>query len=85
MLRCCYKQNQGETTQDGATIQYAEMDQIYAIREWIIPHMTSELHWLRDFHHFKFTRNNNGKCQMFYKAWCRGEFTKLGNCTRIFF
>lgn len=73
MLKCCYQQKQGETTQEGARIQYAEMEQVFAIREWLIPHMTDELHWLKDYHNFRFSRNEEGKCVMVYKNWCRGR------------
>lgn len=71
LLRGCYKQNQGETSEGGATIQYAEMDQIFAIREWLIPHM-EPVHALLEYHHFRFTREGQ-KCTMDYKPWCKGK------------
>jgi len=72
LLRVCYRQKQGEMTEEGARIQYAEMDQVFAFREWLIPYMFP-VHNLLKFHHFKFTRNDEGKCQMDFKAWCKGE------------
>lgn len=39
LLRVCYKQTQGDTTDKVATIQYAPMDQNFAIRKSITPHI----------------------------------------------
>lgn len=74
LLRSCYKQSGGETTEEGARVQYAETEQVFAIREWLIPCM-KPMHALLDFHHFRLTRNKDGKCEIDYMEWCEGEKT----------
>ncbi|KAK3707298.1 hypothetical protein QZH41_004232 [Actinostola sp. cb2023] len=49
--------------------QYARIEHLYAIREWLQP-CAEELHRLKDFHHFSFVRNEDGKCMIDYKPWC---------------
>lgn len=73
ILRRCYTQSQGETTQEGAKPQYARMPSEYAIREWLLPHMKS-VHNLHGFHVFKIVRTDNDKTEMHCKAWCTSQW-----------
>ena len=50
-IRMCHNQSQGAVNQEGAKPQYARMDNIYAVREWLQPHCR-EIHGLRDFQQF---------------------------------
>ena len=68
IIRRCHKQTQGETSEAGAQPQYATMENLYAIREWIYPHML-HLHNLNDFHSFMIKRNGEGKAVLHFKAW----------------
>lgn len=69
IIRRCYKQTQGETTEAGAQPQYATMKHLYAVREWLLPHM-KQLHGLNSFHSFVIKRNDDGKAVLYFKAWC---------------
>ena len=73
ILRRCYTQSQGETTQEGARPQYARMPCVYAIREWLLPHMCC-IHGLYGFHHFAIELNNEGKAELHYKPWCTSQW-----------
>ena len=69
IIRHCYEHTQGETTEAGAKPQYAAMPHLYAVREWLLPHM-KQVHGLNNFHTFVFTRNEDGKAVLHFKAWC---------------
>lgn len=73
IIRRCYKQAQGETTQEGAQAQYANIPHLYAVREWLLPHM-QQLHGLNNFHSFVFARNAEGKAVLHFKAWCTSQW-----------
>lgn len=78
----CHNQHQGEVNQEGAKPQFARMDNVYAIREWLQPHC-KEIHALRDFHQFAFVRNeikdhkDKGKCIIDLKPWCSGSWDRV--------
>ncbi|KAK3754649.1 hypothetical protein QZH41_010707, partial [Actinostola sp. cb2023] len=69
VIHCCHNQSQGEVNQEGARPQYARIQHLYAVREWLMP-CAEEIHNLRDFHHFSFVRNDDDKCVIDYKPWC---------------
>ena len=69
IIRRSYKQTQGETTQEGAQPQYANTTSLYAVREWLLPHM-QQLHGLSGFHSFTILRNAEGKAVLHFKPWC---------------
>ncbi|KAK3735320.1 hypothetical protein QZH41_018723 [Actinostola sp. cb2023] len=71
-IRICHNQNQGEVNQEGAKPQFARIDNVYAIREWLQP-CCKEMHALRDFHQFAFVRNDQGQCIIDFKPWCSGS------------
>lgn len=73
ILRRCYTQSQGETTQEGARPQYARTSTVYAIREWLLPHMKA-VHNLHDFHVFSIVRNENGEAEMSCKPWSMSQY-----------
>lgn len=73
ILRRSYTQNQGETTQEGAKPQYAIISCLYAVREWLLPHM-KQLHGLNNFHNFVIERNEDGKAVLNFKAWCTSQW-----------
>lgn len=73
IIRRCYKQAQGETTQEGAQAQYANIPHLYAVREWLLPHL-QQLHGLNNFHSFVFARNAEGKAVLHFKAWCTSQW-----------
>lgn len=73
ILRQCYTQAQGETTQEGAKPQYAAIPHLYAIREWLLPYM-KEIHGLNSFHSFVIVRNNEGKAVLHFKAWSTSQW-----------
>lgn len=69
LIHSCHTQSQGQTTEEGARPQYARIKHMYAIREWLQPHAV-EIHREREFHHFSFIRNDEGRCIIDYKPWC---------------
>lgn len=69
IIRRCYKQAQEETTEAGAQQQYATPPHLYAIREWLLPHM-KKLHGLNSFHSFVMIKNEDGKAALHFKTWC---------------
>ena len=73
IIRRCYKQVQGETTQEGAHAQYANIPHLYAVREWLLPHM-QQLYGLNNFHSFVFVQNTEGKAALHFKAWCKSQW-----------
>lgn len=82
LLHTSYRQNQGEANQDGARPQYAKIKHMYAIREWLQPH-TVELHRLRELHHFRFVRNEDGKCILDFKPWCCDGITPWNRAKNV--
>lgn len=73
ILRRSYTQNQRETTQEGAKPQYATISHLYAVREWLLPHM-KQIHGLYSFHSFVIERNEDGKAVLNFKAWCTSQW-----------
>lgn len=73
ILRTCYTQSQGETTQEGAKPQYATFPHLYAVREWLLPYQ-KQLHGLNSFHSFVIVKNDEGKAVLHFKAWCTSEW-----------
>jgi len=49
--------------------QYARIPHMCALREWLQPYV-EEMHYLHD-HHFQFVRNDDNKCIVDYKPWCK--------------
>ena len=78
MLRQCYSQTQGETTQEGARPQYARTSTVYAIREWLLPHKKG-VHRLHNFHAFTFVRGEGKKAEMLCKPWCVSQYDPAAN------
>lgn len=72
LIGSCYKQTQGDVTQAGARPQVAQLQHLYAIREWLKPH-SWEVHYLRSFHQFRFYLDERGKCLTDFKPWCKGK------------
>ena len=72
IIKRCYKQAQGETTQEGARAQYATTSNVYAVREWLLPHI-QQLHGLNNFHSFVIVRNPEGKAVLHFKPWCTSQ------------
>lgn len=68
-IRMCHNQNQGEVNQKGAKPQFARLDNMFAIREWLQPY-SEGMHRLRNFHQFSFTRDDNGNSIIDLKPWC---------------
>ena len=73
IIRRSYKQGQGETTHEGAQPQYANTQSLYAVREWLLPHM-QQLHGLSGFHSFVILRNTEGKAVLHFKPWCTSQW-----------
>lgn len=68
VIRTCYKQTGGgERGEEGAVPQWASLCHLYAIKEWLNPHMCG-LHNLRCYYHFAFRRENESVL-MHYKQW----------------
>ena len=76
IIRNCYKQNQGETTEAGAQPQYAITPHLYAVREWLLPHM-KQIHGWNSFHSFVITRNDDRKAVLHFKAWCTTKWESV--------
>lgn len=73
IIRRCYKQVQGGTTQEGARVQYATTSNVYAVRKWFLPHI-QQLHGLNNFHSFVIVRNPEGKAFLHFKHWCTSQW-----------
>ena len=67
LIRNCYKQTGGIFGEEGAVPQWVALNHLYAIREWLEPHMCG-LHNLRQFYHFAFVSENE-EVVMHYKQW----------------
>ena len=67
LIRNSYKQTGGVFGEEGAVPQWVALSHLYAIREWLEPHMCG-LHNLRQFYHFAFVIEN-GEVMMHYKQW----------------
>lgn len=78
MLRRCYTQTQGETTQEGARPQYARTSTVYAIREWLLPHMKG-VHRLHNFHAFSILRLEGKKTVMLCRPWCVSQYDPVAH------
>ena len=66
LIRNPYKQT-GGTFGEGAVPQWVALKHLYAIREWLEPHMCG-LHKLRQLYHFAFVTEND-KAVMHCKQW----------------
>ena len=73
ILRRSYTQNQGETTQEKAKPQYATITHLYAVREWLLPHI-KQIHGLNTLHSFVIKRNKDGYAVLNFKAWCTSQW-----------
>ncbi|KXJ10088.1 Nipped-B-like protein A [Exaiptasia diaphana] len=75
LIGTCYQQAQGDVTQAGAKPQVAQLQQLYAIREWLKPH-SWPVHYLRPFHQFRFFLDERGKCLTDFKPSCQDKYHK---------
>lgn len=76
IIQPCHKQTQGEASEAGAQPQYVTMENLYATREWILPHML-HLHNLNDFHSFMIKRIEEGKAVLPFKAWSSTQWESV--------
>lgn len=67
LIRNSYKQTGENFGEEGAVPQWVALNHLYAIREWLEPHMCG-LHNLRQFYHFAFVTEND-EVVMHYKQW----------------
>jgi len=73
IVRRYFTKAKTDISEEGAKPQWAKIDQVYAIREWIFP-CSKGLHNLGDFHEFHFVLNKDEECEMLYKPWCSDRF-----------
>ena len=72
LIRTSDKQTGGERGEEGAIPQWAALDHLYAIKEWLWPHMKG-LHGLRSHYHFAFLMENESVV-MHYKQWSSDDW-----------
>lgn len=54
-------------------MQYATTPNVYAVREWLLPHI-QQLHGLNNFHSFVIVQNPEGKAVLHFKPWCISQW-----------